>query len=346
MVSSKLKELFTTKLSLAIFILYILLFVNQGLLVTASQNTDNSYDYNIVTTVLFTEILKLILSTCIYLKSHTVKSYGNEILKNKKLLLLYFVPALLYCVYNNLSFTNLSSFDPTTYYLLLQFRVVVTGILFQIIFGKHLTKAQWVSLIVLTVGCMLKQLKFNPDTETKESSKSTSLVLDIHTLFLLVQILCSCLAGVYNEYLLKEQGADVDIYMQNVFMYLDSIICNVFFLPFVGNFSNAFAFDSIKKIIHPKVLVVILNNACIGIVTSFFLKTLNSILKTFASALELILTAILSWIFFGIPIYLNTFLSICTVFFAIYLYSRNPVSNIPSTSQQDIRKKPLLAEEV
>jgi len=44
------------------------------------------------------------------------------------------VPAFLYCLYNNLAFVNLATFDPTTYYLLLQLRVVVTGILFQIIF--------------------------------------------------------------------------------------------------------------------------------------------------------------------------------------------------------------------
>ena len=46
--------------------------------------------------------------------------------------LLYFVPAGLYCVYNNLGFVNLQHFDPTTYFLLLQFRVVVTGVIFQV----------------------------------------------------------------------------------------------------------------------------------------------------------------------------------------------------------------------
>jgi len=46
--------------------------------------------------------------------------------------LLYFVPAGLYTAYNNLSFVNLQHFDPTTYFLLLQFRVVVTGIIFQV----------------------------------------------------------------------------------------------------------------------------------------------------------------------------------------------------------------------
>ena len=47
-------------------------------------------------------------------------------------LCLYMIPAALYCLYNNLQFTNLASYDPTTYFLLLQMRVVVTSILFQV----------------------------------------------------------------------------------------------------------------------------------------------------------------------------------------------------------------------
>ena len=34
-------------------------------------------------------------------------------------------------------------------------------------------------------------------------------------------------AGVYNEYIIKGEGADIHIMIQNVFMYLDSIFCNV-----------------------------------------------------------------------------------------------------------------------
>src|SRR5699024_9173964 len=121
----------------------------------------------------------------------------------------------------------------------------------------------------------------------------------LNGVFILIQILCSCLAGVYNEYLLKKQGADVNIFIQNVFMYLDSIICNVVLLGVKGNLNTAFTYANIVKVLHYKVLLVMFNNAAIGIVTSFFLKTLNSILKTFASALELILTAVLSYLFFS-----------------------------------------------
>ncbi|KAJ8982100.1 hypothetical protein NQ317_010958 [Molorchus minor] len=106
------------------------------ILVTASQKLNNGYDYNIVTVVLLTEVLKLVISSLLYCREHKPKDLIIDIVKDRKVLVLYFVPAFLYCLYNNLAFINLSSFDPTTYYLLLQFRVVVTGVLFQVIFKK------------------------------------------------------------------------------------------------------------------------------------------------------------------------------------------------------------------
>ena len=45
--------------------------------------------------------------------------------------------------------------------------------------------------------------------------------------FILIQVLCSVFAGVYNEYIIKGAGADIHIMVQNVFMYLDSIVCNI-----------------------------------------------------------------------------------------------------------------------
>jgi solute carrier family 35 (UDP-sugar transporter), member A1/2/3 len=92
---------------------------------------------------------------------------------------------------------------------------------------------------------------------------------------------CSCFAGVYNEFLLKGEGATVNIYVQNVFMYVDSIICNAGVLLVQGNMQAAFQPAALGAVLRPTVLLIMLNNAAIGIITSFFLKTLNSILKTF-----------------------------------------------------------------
>nr|XP_045622556.1 UDP-galactose transporter senju-like isoform X2 [Procambarus clarkii] len=168
---------------------------------------------------------------------------------------LYMVPALLYCLYNNLAFVNLAAFDPTTYFLLLQLRVVVTGISFQVVFKKQLSRRQWVSLLILTVGCIVKQLssiKKQEISPTQPESTYTTFFLNfasLHTGLMLVQVFCSCLAGVYNEKLLKDTGVEVHIMVQNVFMYIDSIICNAVILLFRGELFSAFTAASLTQII-------------------------------------------------------------------------------------------------
>ncbi|XP_034942844.1 UDP-galactose transporter senju [Chelonus insularis] len=316
-------ELFPGRWSGLIFLSYMTLFINQGIIVTWSQIKGN-YNYNFVTVVLLTEILKLVVSIILYCRNNNIAVFFKEVIKYRQIFLLYMVPSCLYCFYNNLAFVNLAAFDPTTYYLLLQFRVVITGIIFQIIFKKKLSTIQWISLIILTLGCMIKHLNFNFNGNTV----IPKFTLNINVLFILIQTICSCLAGVYNEYLLKGQGANINIFLQNAFMYVDSSICNIAVLILQGNPLKVFEDVGPSILLQPKVLLIIINNAAIGIITSFFLRNLNSILKTFASALELVFTAILCWIIFGIPIYLNTILAISMVCYAVFLYSQNPVQNV------------------
>ncbi|KAK9675245.1 Alcohol dehydrogenase transcription factor Myb/SANT-like [Popillia japonica] len=156
-------DLFPTRLSILFFVLYILLFVNQGILVTASQSSNSQYDYNVVTVVLMTEVFKLVASVCLYCKENTIYTLLSDI----------------------------------AHYLLLQFRVVITAILFQVIFKKQLTGKQWFSLVLLTIGCMLKQVNFTKDSHTevgiteKYGNKSSSFDFSINAVFILLQTLDS-----------------------------------------------------------------------------------------------------------------------------------------------------------
>ena len=55
-------------------------------------------------------------------------------IRHSKLFLLYIVPAGLYCVYNNLLFVTLMFFDPTSTALFMQIRLVMTGVIYQVVF--------------------------------------------------------------------------------------------------------------------------------------------------------------------------------------------------------------------
>lgn len=326
---SDLKNLFPTKLHAVIFVGYMALFINQGILVTATKDKDNKYPYNPTTLVLLSEVLKLCTAAVLYVKDDGLTAMLSNSVKYAKVLALYLVPAFLYCLYNNLAFVNLQSYDPTSYFLLLQFRVVVTGVVFQVIFKKQLSKTQWFSLILLTFGCIIKQLNTN-----KTDATSFNFTINFNFMLILVQIFCSCFAGVYNEYLLKGNKDEIHFMLQNVFMYLDSIICNVAVLGYTGKLAQAFTPDAVNTILQPKVCMIIINNGAIGIVTAMFLRSLNSILKTFASALELMFTAVLSWMLFGIPVTILTAVAIVIVSYATLLYAQNPVDNTPKSPSE------------
>ena len=61
-------KLFPSQGSLIVFLSYMMMFVAQGMLVTASRHGSTSYSYNTVTVVLLTEVAKLVMSSLIYLK--------------------------------------------------------------------------------------------------------------------------------------------------------------------------------------------------------------------------------------------------------------------------------------
>ncbi len=94
-----------------------------------------------------------------------------------------------------------------------------------------------------------------------------------------------------------------------------------------GDILSALTAASLQSINNPMVLLLIVNNSVLGIVTSLFLKKLNSILKAFASALELVITAVLSVPLLGIPLTLHTVLALILISVAVVMYAQNPVQS-------------------
>ena len=294
-----------------------------------ATQSHHKYSYNTVAVVFLTECAKLLIACSVYLCSNSCRSLVLEVTSNPRLFLLYFIPSGLYCIYNNLAFVSLVNYDPTTYYILLQLRMVVTGVMYEVVFKRRLTRMQWLSLVMITVGCLVKNASHYGQTGPSGSHAFFSSGL----FWVLVQILCSCFAGVYTEFLVKDTGAGVHLMVQNVFMYVDSILCNLLaMLLFRDDDQSAQSFlqqplQTFARILtDPFVFMVMLNNAFCGIFTSLFLKNFNSILKIFASALELVITAVVCMLLFAIPIDAFTMLAILIVSVATYIYAQNPMT--------------------
>lgn len=325
------------------------LFISQGILVKSSTTENGKFLYNPSIVVLLTEFLKLFISCVFCFKEFTIDELKIEIKNNTKVFFCYIIPSMLYCLYNNLIFINLQTYDPTTYFLLLQFRVVVTGIVFQFLFEKRLTNLQWKSLFLLTTGCIVKQIDFT-NYKVLASDSFIDKLFNQSIIFIFIQVFSSCFAGVYNEYLIKtvdpnKRDQPLSIWIHNFFFCLQSIICNcivlftarVNFLNIQSYVTNEFFEFSLTNILNYKVIMIILNNTAAGIVTSIFLKSMNSIMKTFASSLEIIFTAIFSLILLGVPISNLTVCSIVLIIISIWLYAKNPIKNaVPKKKKQNV----------
>eukprot|EP00937_MAST-01D_sp_MAST-1D-sp2_P002141 g2141.t1 len=304
----------------ALFLGYMCLWVSQGMLVYGSKDARGSLPYNSTTVVMLSSFVKLGIATTMYLRENgDFAQMRAQAVDNLGVWALYFVPALLYTLYDNLTFVNLRFFDPPTYFILSQFRLVVTGVVYQALFARRLSSMQWISLVVLTLGCIVKELpKFTGSGLVEIPYLSWALIG--------VQILSATFAGVYNEVLLK--GKKLPVNLQNVFMYVNSIFCNVLVLA-LGvhghSLGEAFEWRHLKQVLRPLVLLIILNSASMGIVTSLFLKHLSSVLKAIASALEIVLTAVVSYLIFGTDLGVFTVISMCLVAFGVYLYSTSPL---------------------
>jgi len=337
------RVLFPTPASGVTFLLYMTMFIAQGLLVTCSRAGSSTYSYNTTTVVLITEALKLIISASVFVSKNSIRSLVSGVLKNWWILVLYLVPSSLYAVYNNVSFHSLAVFNPTSYFMFMQIRLLLTGLVYQVLFKRRLSGIQWMSLALLTLGCMIhgagagSRAAGSGEAGGGDGGGGSVSFWDLSSGLglILIQVLCSVFAGVYNEYIIKGEGSEVDIMIQNVFMYLDSILVNLGILLLKGEIMSAFTPSSLSSVLQSLVIVLVINNAVLGITTSLFLKQLNSIVKAFASALELVFTALLSVPILGIPLNLETVVAILVISVAVLTYAKHPLT----TSQQDTHKQ-------
>ena len=71
--------------------------------------------------------------------------------------------------------------------MFMQTRLLMTGVIYQFLFKRKLSGKQWISLLILTVGCMIQKLSpdllgslYEADTNAEDKNKG---ILDLLGLF-------------------------------------------------------------------------------------------------------------------------------------------------------------------
>lgn len=229
----------------------------------------------------------------------------------------YGLQSSLWGIYDVLTFINLKNMEPTTYAVLMQFRVVVTAVVWEVGFQKSMSTTKRISILLITIACSLKGVHKNGS------------ISDHWTIVLIIsaQIFAGCLATVTNEMLLKKE-TQVSMNVQNSVQYVWTIfwalLIGVICLPMSieGLSLNPFDIQEWGKMadvrILPSVIVLSLN----GLIVSRVLKYLSSLWKTIGNVIEIFLISGASSLIWGYQVVFTDWISYTVLAIGILLFSQ------------------------
>ncbi|KAJ0972320.1 hypothetical protein J5N97_020279 [Dioscorea zingiberensis] len=224
------------------------------------------------------------------------------------------VPALLYAINNYLKFVMQLYFNPATVKMLSNLKVLVIALLLKMIMKRRFSVIQWEALALLLIGISVNQLKSLPEGTTALGLRVTTGAY----IYTLIFVTVPSMASVFNEYALKSQF-DTSIYLQNLFLYGYGAIFNFLAILGIVIVKGPSSFNILEG--HSKAtMFLICNNAAQGVLSSFFFKYADTILKKYSSTVATIFTGIASAALFGHTLTINFMLGISIVFISMHQF--------------------------
>ena len=278
---------------------------------TTMTKVDGAYQYLQVSTTLLAELLKLVLSVVMYVLQPKEKQTHARLRPHD--VLPFATPAAIYFVNNNLIFVILMHVNSTTYQILSSLKTVFTGVLFRVILKRKLTDVQVVAVVLLACGSATSQL---PSASCSSAPSSSVFGVSLA----LLACLLSAFGGVYSERLLRKDGEQHTIHLQNALLYAWGVAFNG--LALFGKDSAAIVELGLLHGYTLRVWLLVCNNAFNGLAISAILKFSGNIVRVFAHAAAMLLTMLLELCFLGASPSPQLVLSISVVACATYLYNR------------------------
>ncbi|KAL9429666.1 hypothetical protein AB3S75_031479 [Citrus x aurantiifolia] len=286
-----------------------------------TTKVDGGFKFSPVSVNFLTEAVKVFFAIVMLLLQTRHKKVGEKSLLSFSTIaqaarnnVLLAVPAFLYAINNYLKFIMQLYFNPATVKMLSNLKVFVIALLLKIIMKRRFSIIQWEALALLLIGISVNQLRSLPEG-------TSALGLPVATgayLYTLIFVTVPSLASVFNEYALKSQY-DTSIYHQNLFLYGYGAIFNFLGIVITAMFKGPSSFDILQG--HSKAtMLLICNNAAQGILSSFFFKYADTILKKYSSTVATIFTGLASAALFGHTLTMNFILGISIVFISMHQF--------------------------
>ncbi|XP_058774504.1 CMP-sialic acid transporter 3-like [Vicia villosa] len=292
----------------------------QPILVYMSK-VDGKFNFSPISVNFLTEITKVFFAIVMLLIQARNQKVGEKPLLSISSLtqaarnnVLLAVPAFLYAINNYLKFVMQLYFNPATVKMLSNLKVLVIALLLKVVMKRKFSIIQWEALALLLIGISVNQLRSLPEGTTALGLPVTMGAYVYTFIFVTVP----SMASVYNEYALKSQY-DTSIYLQNLFLYGYGAMFNFLGIVVSAIVKGPSSFDILEG--HSKAtMLLIANNAAQGILSSFFFKYADTILKKYSSTVATIFTGIASAVLFGHKLTMNFLIGISIVFISMHQF--------------------------
>eukprot|EP00542_Grammatophora_oceanica_P020100 CAMPEP_0194028768 /NCGR_PEP_ID=MMETSP0009_2-20130614/2667_1 /TAXON_ID=210454 /ORGANISM="Grammatophora oceanica, Strain CCMP 410" /LENGTH=386 /DNA_ID=CAMNT_0038668257 /DNA_START=135 /DNA_END=1295 /DNA_ORIENTATION=+ len=272
------------------------------------------------TAVFVMEVMKFVIC-CIVIAYQTggdlIGELQHHVLESPMEMLKLCVPSLLYTVQNNLLYLALTNLDASTYQVCYQLKILTTALFSAILLQRKFSTLKWISLVILTVGVAVVQISGSGDKHAKVVEGAHS-----HRFIGLVAVLCAActsgFSGVYFEKILK--GSTTTLWIRNVQMGLPSII--IAFLGVYIKDSAAVSQHGFWGGYTAAVWTVVTVQAAGGLIVAVVVKYADNVLKVFATSFSIIISCVISAIWFDFHATYTFILGAGLVVIATVIYSK------------------------
>ncbi|CAB1118117.1 unnamed protein product [Ectocarpus sp. CCAP 1310/34] len=284
------------------------------------------------TAVVMAEMVKVAVALAMQFKtegsvSAVINSVRVNTVDNPVQYLKMGVPALLYTIQNNLAYVATNSLDGPTYQIICQSKIPITALLSVIILGKSLSSRQWVSLAVLTCGVGLVQTSGSDSADKAQASNATTSNSLIGFASAVMICVCSGLAGVFFELMIKtggsnKEGPAASLWMRNIQLGSFSLLLGV--LAVVAKNREEVMARGFFSGYSPMVWLCISLHSLGGLAVAMVVKYADNVVKCFATSISIVLSCFLSIALLGMKVSQGFAVGALLVVSATYGYNTKP----------------------
>uniref|UniRef100_A0A7S1D9C7 UDP-galactose transporter n=1 Tax=Cyclophora tenuis TaxID=216820 RepID=A0A7S1D9C7_CYCTE len=287
--------------------------------------------FNVNHLVCVTEIAKLLLSCLLEFHATNgglVKSIKENILDAPMDALKISVPALLYLIQNTLLYVAISNLAAPLFQVTYQGKLVTTAIVSVMMLNRKYAVKQWICLVALSLGVAVVVLAEKKDDDSSSSANTAEQSLVLGLTCVTISCVCSALAGVYFEKVLKKKVTDtsgatkapVSMWMRNVQLAFFSIVIAV--AQGLGQGGDG----EPKPYLHGFSFwawILVGLQAGGGLLVAAVIKYADNVLKGLATGVSVVVATSFSMVFFDTPLTGQFAMGAVMILISVYFFSND-----------------------